>query len=193
MHDKVFSHHDAHKLDDPERLAWLPPADVIDALGLAAGMTVADIGAGTGYFAFPLARAVGAAGKVWAIDLQPEMLDKLRAKLLKDAAPNVELVLGDATATSLGSRCADVVLMANLFHELPDVPAALRESARILRAKGRLAIVDWRPDVERPPGPPIEHRVALARVAEELSANGWSVAHRANVGRYSYLVVATRA
>jgi precorrin-6B methylase 2 len=84
MHDRVFKHTEAHKLEDPERLRWLPPAEVISHLRLLPGMKIADIGAGTGYFSIPIARAVGDGGRVPAADLQPEMLELLRQKLSQD-------------------------------------------------------------------------------------------------------------
>ena len=94
MHDRVFKHTEAHKLEDPERLRWLPPAEVISHLRLLPGMKIADIGAGTGYFSIPIARAVGDGGRVLAADLQPEMLELLHQKLSQeDALGNIELVL----------------------------------------------------------------------------------------------------
>ena len=81
MNDRVFKHTEAHKLEDPERLKWLPAAEILAHLRVAPGMKVADVGAGTGYFSIPIARAVGALGHVFAVDLQPEMLALLRGKL----------------------------------------------------------------------------------------------------------------
>jgi cyclopropane fatty-acyl-phospholipid synthase-like methyltransferase len=102
MGDRLFKPQDAHKLDDPERQIWLPVADVVRALAIRPGMRVADVGAGTGYFAIPIARAVGVEGKVYAVDLQPAMLVKLREKLTEQDAPrNIELVPGEACKTSL--------------------------------------------------------------------------------------------
>jgi SAM-dependent methyltransferase len=132
MGERLFKSQDAHKLEDPERLVWLPVADVIRALGIRPGMHVADVGVGTGYFAIPMAQAVAPNGKVYAIDLQLEMLNMLRGKLERpDAPPNIELVRGQASKTMLASKCADVVLIANVWHELDDHEAALQEAARL--------------------------------------------------------------
>ena len=113
MGDRLFKPQDAHKLEDPERQGWLPVADVIRALAIRPGMHVADVGAGTGYFAIPMAQAVGPNGK-------------------PDAPRNIDLAQGEAGKTTLGSKCADVVLIANVWHELDDHEAALQEAARIL-------------------------------------------------------------
>ena len=193
MTGRTFSVADAHKLEDPERLAWLPPNEVVVSLDLKPGMAVADIGAGTGYFTLPMARAVEEQGKVYALDFQTGMLDLLGKKLLEPNAPtNVTIVHASATHTTLPPLCVDVVFMANVWHELDDHSIALKEAARILRPKGRIAILDWRTNVAQPPGPPLAHRIAAATVVETLKSNGWSVERSGNVGKYGYLVIGGR-
>ncbi len=189
-HDRVFKPSEAHKLEDPERRVWLPVEDVLRTLRLDANAAVADIGAGTGYFALPIAERVQ---RVFAVDMQPEMLELLRAKLSRPGAPrNVELVQGTATATTLPAAACDLALLANVWHEIEDQAAALGEAARILRPRGALAILDWRPDVDRPPGPPLEHRVAPEQVRREAGRGGWSSPPAINIGPYSYLVLLSR-
>jgi SAM-dependent methyltransferase len=189
---KLFNPASAHKLEDPERLTWMPPDEVVAPLQLAFGNNVADIGAGTGYFALPIARAV-APGRVYAVDLQPEMLKLLDQKLGAPGAPdNIMLVQGDASATTLRDTSVDVALLANMWHEIDEHAPVLREIARILRPGGRLAILDWRPDVDRPPGPPIEHRISPNDVAHTLEQDGWRLMTNIRVGTYSYLVIAAR-
>jgi ubiquinone/menaquinone biosynthesis C-methylase UbiE len=189
-HERMFRHEHAHKLDDPERRTWLPPDEVIRSLALKPGMTVADIGAGTGYFALPLARAVAPAGRVYAVDLQRQMLDRLQEAL--NGELRIELVEAEAVRTTLPGSVADLVFTANVWHELDDQDAALAEFARLLRPGGRLAIVDWRADVTQPPGPPIDHRVSAAALTALLRRRKWSEVSDAAVGLYSYLVMATR-
>jgi ubiquinone/menaquinone biosynthesis C-methylase UbiE len=150
-HDRRFRHEHAHKLDDPERLKWLPPDAVVRQIARP-GARIADVGTGTGYFAVPLARAVLPGGQVFAVDMQPEMLQLLRARVPADLP--IVLVEGEATRTTLEDATADVVLLANVWHELDNHVAALAEMSRILAPDGRLAILDWRDDVEQPPGPP---------------------------------------
>jgi ubiquinone/menaquinone biosynthesis C-methylase UbiE len=194
MHDRRFKPSEVHKLEDPERLIWLPPSEVLTHLSLQPGMNIADVGAGTGFFAIPMARAVAPNGKVFAVDVEPEMLEKLKQKLTAlDAPQNIEVVEGEASKTHLAGGCADLVLMANVWHEVDPPPraAVLREATRLLCSGGRLAILDWRSDVDRPPGPPLEHRIAGAQVSEFLRSRGWMVKHSSPVGRYSYLIVST--
>lgn len=189
-HDRLFHHHHAAKLDDPARRAWLPPDDVLARLAPAPGMAVADLGAGTGYFAIPLAQAVLPGGSVTAVDLQPEMLDLLRARI---GDLPIALVRGEVARTTLPDASQDLVLVANVWHELDDRPAAVREIARITRPGGRIAVLDWRPDADRLLGPPLDHRLPAPEVAAEIAASGsFSSVTAELVGLYSYLVLASK-
>jgi ubiquinone/menaquinone biosynthesis C-methylase UbiE len=192
MSEKTFSPSNIHKLEDPARLTWLPPQDVVQLLNLTNGASIADIGAGSGYFAVPFARAIEPDGRLFAVDLQPEMLDFLRAKLRDAASPrNLELIAGEATATNLKDASCDLVFLGNVWHELDDHARVLREMVRILRPSGRVAILDWRSDVPQPPGPPPDHRISREETVSTLDALGWAVSASSPVGQFSYLIVAT--
>ena len=188
-HERLFRHERAHKLDAPERLKWLPPDAVVRQIARP-GARIADVGAGTGYFTLPLSRAVLPGGRVFAVDVQPEMLQLLRARIPADLP--VTLVEGEATRTTLADAIADVVLLANVWHELDDHVTALAEMSRILAPDGRLAILDWRDDVEQPPGPPLEHRIPPAEVTRTLEQNGWRIDTSEPVGTYNYFIIAHR-
>ena len=191
MNDRVSKHTEAHKLEDPERLKWLPPAEVLAQLRFVPGMKVADIGAGTGYFSLPIARAVGALGQVFAVDLQPEMLDLLRQKLEPPGAPdNVSLHQGVASQLPLPDRSVHVILYANIWHELNEFDATFAEALRISVLGGRIAILDWRDDCSLPPGPPREHRISNGSVASFLKAKGCNKVVSKHVGQFEYLVTA---
>jgi ubiquinone/menaquinone biosynthesis C-methylase UbiE len=165
---------------------------VLKALHLKRGMTVADIGAGTGYFALPIAREVGDSGKVLAVDFQTEMLEHLRRKTSLESSPrNIELVNGQATVTKLRDSSVDLVFLANVWHELDDHAAVLTEAKRILRRSGHIVILDWRPDVPQPPGPPLEHRIAPKAAAATVQQEGWTLISKSDVGEYHYLVQAS--
>lgn len=189
-HERMFRHEHAHLLDDPDRRRWLPADIVVQRLGLGPGMAVADVGAGTGYFALPVARAVVPGGQVIAVDVQPEMLQLLQARL--EPGLPVMLVEGEAAHTTLKDEGVDLVLLANVWHEVDDQVAVLAEAARILRPGGRVAILDWRADVQQPPGPPLEHRIPASEVRAALRANGWKVGTPEAVGHFSYMILAAR-
>lgn len=188
MTDKRFDASQAYRLDVPERLVWLPPDEIVGALAVRVGDTIADIGAGTGYFSIPLAMAVGSRGRVYAVDAQAEMLGLLRQKLRNRAGLNIDLIKAEADATGLPNACCNLVFLANVWHELADRDAVLREAHRMLKAFGRIAIVDWRPDVEREAGPPLDHRIRAVDTLEELRLAGFVQTTHTNVGRYSWLV-----
>ena len=191
MNERTFHANNAKMLDNPERRTWLPPDQVIAKIGIRQNAVVADIGAGTGYFAFPFAEVVGPGGKILAVDFQPAMLETIRSKLeTRERVSNIEIVSGSAAATNLQARSVDIVFMANLWHELDELPSVLVEAGRILRPAGRLAIVDWRADMSSPPGPPDAHRVGLDSVLHNLESHGWNVVDSGLVGSYSHYVVA---
>lgn len=191
MNDRTFKPGDAFKLEDPDRLSWLPPDETARELGLTRGLRIADIGAGTGYFAIPFAREIAPRGRLYAVDCQREMLDLLRAKLKVPGAPgNIELREGTAADTGLPGRSCDLVFLANVWHELDEHAGVLAEANRILRPGGRIAILDWRTDVSRPPGPPVHHRIDIGEVERMLAANRWTIKSSSPAGPFSYLVVA---
>jgi ubiquinone/menaquinone biosynthesis C-methylase UbiE len=99
---------------------------------------------------------------------------------------------GEATATSLPDGGCDVVFISAVWHEIDDAVAVLAEFARILKPDGRLVLVDWSPDGVRPPGPPLEHRIALQTVRQTLTGSKWKTVHAEPLNASIYLVVAQR-
>lgn len=193
MSEKRFNAELAHKLDDPARGEWLPLVEILGAIGVQAGATVIDVGAGTGYFTLPLAEAVGGEGHVYALDAQEEMLAIVRGKLEgrgAGGAGKVELVHAEADQTGLPDGSCDVMFAANVWHEFADRGAVLREAARILRGPAHLAILDWKPDAEPEHGPPVGHRVTAESAVEELKAAGFEFVSQQDIGKYSWLVQA---
>lgn len=158
MSGRPFSASLAEHLDRPERASWLSASEVIRAIDVKADETIADIGAGTGYFSLPLAVAVAARGRVYALDSQLEMLQILEKKLVGAAKENIRPLHATASETLLSSAQCDLVFMANVWHEFSDRPDVLRESMRILKRLGRIAILDWRLDVEPEHGPQLSDR-----------------------------------
>jgi len=193
MHERRFNPSRAHLLEDPERKTWLPPDEIVAALNLTKGETVVDIGAGTGYFALPMAATVGSAGRVFAVDVSPEMLERLRNKLAAAGVGNVQCVEGEASSTSLPAGCATVVFMANVWHEFDDHAAVLAEARRMLKPGGCVAILDWRPDAEPAHGPPIAHRIPLSAAESSIQDAGFVLDHSGNIGRYSWLLIGRSA
>jgi ubiquinone/menaquinone biosynthesis C-methylase UbiE len=187
MRDKRFPASNASKLDDPGRNEWLPTAEVLALLAVRPEEVIADVGAGTGYFSLPLAKAAGAVGRVYAVDAQAEMLLWIKGKLNQGAFTNIELIHAEAAQTSLPDSSCDLFFMANIWHEIEDQAAVLQESLRVLKPGGRIAILDWRTDVEATYGPPLAHRISASNAKMVLDSVGFFQVSLAEVGRYSWL------
>ena len=188
MNDRLMNASQAGRLDDPERLLWLPPAMVLGGLSVQSGDSIADIGAGTGYFSLPLAQAVGPLGLVYAVDCQAEMLGHLQFKMDTGNISNIRAVLAEADSTGLPNASCDLVFMANVWHEFADRFAVLLEAKRLLKSGGQIAVLDWRPDVEPEHGPPLHHRISATDAAADLQSAGFAEVTQSNIGKYSWFV-----
>src|SRR3954451_599017 len=137
-------------LDRPEREREEAPSKAIPALQIRPGQTVADIGAGSGYYTVRLSDAVGPAGRVFATDIQPEMLALLHKRLdsRKEGPNNVELVLGTPTESKLPDGAIDLALMVDVYHELAQPQVYLRSLKRALKSDGRLVLIEFRKESE---------------------------------------------
>ena len=160
----------AKEFDDPSRNAWQMPERVITAMQIVPGMTVADVGAGTGYFEPYLSRAVGGDGKVLALDIEPEMVSHLHDRAAREQLQNVEARLVAAEEPALASASVDRVLVVDTWHHVANRVAYATRLASALKPGGEVVVVDFRRDAHR--GPPPEHRVAPDEVARDLSAAG---------------------
>lgn len=156
--------------DDPARDAWQKPELVVKALAIAPGMVVADVGAGTGYFEPYLARAVGPAGRVLAVDVEPDMVRWLGERAARENLTVVTARLAAPDDPGLETGSVDRVLVVDTWHHLGDRRAYAAKLARALRPRGLVAVVDF--TLTSPEGPPAHARVAADAVAAELVAAG---------------------
>lgn len=154
--------------DDPARDAWQKPDEVVAALAVRPGDKIADIGAGTGYFAVRLAAKLPQ-GKLYAVDVEPAMVAHLTERAAKDGLPQLVAVQAQAGDPSLPEP-VDGVLVVDTYHHLPDRTAYFTKVAASLRPGGWVAIVDFRKDA--PEGPPPEARLTPEQVDAELAAAG---------------------
>jgi ubiquinone/menaquinone biosynthesis C-methylase UbiE len=168
----VMGHEGAAWLDRPEREAEEAPSRAIRALQIKPGQVIADIGAGSGYYSVLLAKAVGAEGRVFATDIQSEMLAILRRKLETQSIRNVELILGAETDTRLPDGSVDLALMVDVYHELAQPQAFLQSVKRALKPGGRLVLIEFR---KEDPNVPIreEHKMSIREARQELEAAGY--------------------
>jgi len=174
-HDHVF-HFDQHaRLDSDQRRERQPPEPLVELIAQSAPQVVADLGAGTGYFALPLAERLPTA-HVLCLDLEPRMLELLAERAIGvGVADRIQTRLVAARPKlPLADGEVDAALLVNLWHELDDSAATLAELARGLAPGGRLVICDWAPEGDRVSGPPVKIRASAAAVETALSDAGWS-------------------
>jgi ubiquinone/menaquinone biosynthesis C-methylase UbiE len=156
----------------PEREAEEAPDAALDAIGIERGATVADIGAGAGYFTWRLAERVGAAGKVFGNDIQPEMLVLLRKNIDARHLTNVETVLGAVDDPKLPAGRMDLVLLVDVYHEFTEPEKMLRKMRESLKPDGRLVLLEYRKEDPNVPIRP-EHKMSVAEVRAEVEPEGF--------------------
>jgi ubiquinone/menaquinone biosynthesis C-methylase UbiE len=171
-----------------ERHALLDPVAFVRGLGIAPGATVADIGAGPGFFTGPLADAVGGSGRVHALDVSPEMVALLHRQ---ERAPQVTAHLSEESRLPLPDASVDLALLAFVFHELDSPLEFLEEGRRILRARGRLAVLEWVPQ-EEAMGPPVSERVSVDVTRAALERAGLEVVDDGLANASNYYVIGRR-
>ena len=155
-----------------ERESEEQPERALDALNLKPGMVVADIGAGVGYMSLRMAKRVGPTGRVYANDLQPEMLAKLRDNAAKGKINNIVTVLGDIADPKLPPNTMDLVLLVDVYHEFSQPQQMLRKIRETLKADGRLVLLEYRAEDPNVPINP-EHKMTVGQVKSELEAEGF--------------------
>jgi ubiquinone/menaquinone biosynthesis C-methylase UbiE len=164
-----------------EGAAWLERRDrdveedtslAVRLLGLKKGWVVADVGAGSGYYTLRMAKAVGDAGKVYANDLQPGMIEILQKNVEKAKLTNVVPVLGSIDDPKLPAESLDMILMVDVYHEFSRPQQMLRKMREALKPGGRLVLLEYRAEDPNVPIRP-EHKMTKAQVKQELEAEGF--------------------
>jgi len=159
------------RLEAPERLAGLKTEEVISRLNLKPGLIVADIGAGTGAFSRPLAKAVGPTGKVYAVDIQQGLLDYINQRAKKEKIANIQTVLGQFDDPKLPAHDVDLALINDVLHHIEHRSVYLKALASYLKPNGRIAVIEM--DKNDPNTP---HRNEPEMLISKDDANQWMAA-----------------
>jgi predicted methyltransferase len=177
--------------DDPERAAWQKPGHVVALMEIAPGMTVADLGAGTGFFEPVLAAAVGAGGKVLALDVEPNMVEHLKERVAEAGLTQVEprLVASDDPGMTPGS--VDRILVVNTWHHIDDRGPYSAKLRAALKPGGSIWVVDFEKSSGK--GPPAQHKLEPREVIAELEAGGLAAEQVSEELADQYVVVARAA
>ncbi len=166
----VMGHQGADWLERTEREEEERPSAAIEALKLKAGDVVADIGCGTGYFSWRMARKVGAKGRVYGVDIQPEMLELLAAQMKQRGVTNVVGVLGTVADPKLPPASVDLVLMVDVYHEFDHPFEMMEKNCTALKPGGRVVFIEYRGEDPEVPIKPL-HKMTEAQVRKEMTAH----------------------
>ena len=173
----VMSAAGADWLNRAEREKTEMPDRLLDALEIKPGMTVADVGAGIGYFSWRIARRVGAAGRVLAVEIQPEMLERLGAEMKKRDIRNVRSILGTPVDPNLPARKVDLALMVDVYHEFRHPEAMVARIRASLKDDGRMVLVEYRGEDPTVPIRPL-HKMTVKQVLLEILPMGFRLQSR---------------
>ena len=177
----------AARFDDPTRDSWQRPEEVIELLDSTDGMTVVDLGAGTGYFLSHLSEAVGTTGRVLALDSEPGMVDFMMTRVEEEGLRNVRPDLVPPDDPALSPRSVDRILVVNTWHHIRERDDYARKLLTTLRPGGRVVVIDFTD--ESPIGPSVSHRLAPEAVADELREAGFIVTVTEESLPYQYAVI----
>jgi precorrin-6B methylase 2 len=165
---QVMGHLAAEWLERPEREQEERPSKLLEALQIRPGDALADIGAGSGYLTFRLAKRTGPKGKVFAVDIQPEMLALIRQRMKATGVTNIELIQGTESDPKLPANSTDLILMVDVYHEFSYPWEMTTAMVRALKPGGRLVFVEYR---KEDPEVPIKlvHKMTERQVLKEMA------------------------
>lgn len=184
----VMSFHGADWLVRDTREAEEQPEQMLDSLKLKPGDVVADVGAGVGYTSLKIARRVGAKGKVYATDVQPQMLRMLAANAKDAGFSNVKGVLCTPTDQKLPAGEVDLAIMVDVYHECSDPEATLRSIRKALKPKGRLVLIEFRGEDPEVPIKP-EHKMTFAQVKKEIEPQGFTFKEKFDFLPWQHIII----
>jgi len=168
----VMSAAGSNWLDRPEREEEEQPDKALQAIGFRRGMVVADVGAGSGFMSFKMSKLIGPSGKVYAVDIQPEMLEILNKRARENKIANVETILSTDRDPKLPAGALDLILLVDVYHEFSHPQEMLDRMRESLKPNGRLVLLEYRKEDPTVPIRP-EHKMSVAEVRAELEPEGF--------------------
>ncbi len=172
---------------------FIDPKTLIQRMKLREGMSVGDVGSGIGYYALAASHIVGESGHVYAIDMQEDVLHRLRHNAEEQHIKNIETVWGDIEkpfGTKLRDHVFDAVIFSNILFQLEDTEAALKELKRITKIGGTLLLVEWTPS-DKAIGPSLQDSISEETAVSLLKEEGFHADERFAVGPYHYAIMAS--
>jgi ubiquinone/menaquinone biosynthesis C-methylase UbiE len=176
------------RLEDPMRDAYQKPDEVAKALKLEEGEVIADIGAGSGYFTFRLARPVGEKGRVYAVDVSPDMVVHLNRRVRDLNVKNVVTILSAPDDPLLADGSVDRFLIVDTWHHIGGHAKYLALLKRMLKPGGQVVMIDFK-KAKTAVGPPMEMRIDRDDLVREMEANGFQLAAEHTFLEYQYFLI----
>ena len=175
-------------LEDPKRDAYQKPQEIMMALGLKPGEVIADIGAGSGYFTFRLARHVGDKGKVYAVDVSPDMILHINRRIRELKVNNVVSILADPDDPLLPDHSVNRFFFSESWHHIENQKKYLSLMKRMLKPGGEIVMVDFHKR-DLPVGPPMQMRIAREDLMKQMESNGFRLVKEHTFLPYQYFLV----
>jgi len=174
-------------LEDPKRDAYQKPQEVMTALGLKPGEIIADIGAGSGYFTFRLAHHVGDKGKVYAVDVSPDMILYINRRIRDLKLNNVVSILADPDDPLLPDRSVNRFFFSESWHHIENQKKYLSLMKRMLKPGGEIVMIDFHKR-DLPVGPPLQMKIAREDLIKQMESNGFRLVKEHNFLPYQYFL-----
>lgn len=171
------------KLENPIRMAELNPKQTLTKIGFKENMTLCDIGAGTGIFSFAAAQI--SCNAIYALDISKNMIQLLEKRKIEKDTQNLKIIKVDSSTLPLNSSSCDIAIMVTVLHEIEDKDSMLQEIKRILKADGKLFIIEFYKR-KTSMGPVVEHRIAEELVEEIGNRNGFKIIDKFSLGENFY-------
>ncbi len=175
-------------LEDPQRDAYQKPHEVLMALNLKQGEVIADIGAGSGYFAFRFAEHVGQSGRIYAVDINPDMIVHMNRRIRELNLKNVVTILAEPNDPLLPESSMDRLFFCESWHHIENHVRYLALIRKILKPGGEVVMIDFEKK-DLPVGPPLEMRIARADLVREMESNGFRLVKEHKFLPYQYFLV----
>lgn len=176
-----------HLLLAEDRIERFDRYELLRSLGVSEGKAMADLGCGPGFFTLPASELVGPTGKIYAVDVQQEMVDDLRTRLAQQGATNVAVRRSSELEPSIPQRSVDLALLAFVLHEIDQRSSFLLAAKRLLREGGRIAVIEWE-KIETPVGPPLDMRVTADEIIADAAAAGLALEEQRSLHEWHYLL-----
>ena len=172
--------------EDPERVKWQKPAEVVKAIELEPGDIIVDIGAGTGYFTRLFAMAVSPEGKAIGLDIEESMVNHMKEDAIKLGLNNYDAKVVPTDDAGLAPNSVDVIFLSNTYHHIANRVDYFKAVAKGLKKNGRVVIVDFYKDSKI--GPPRDHKLAKAVALTEMKEAGYRLVKTHNVLEHQYFL-----